>query len=161
MAAMSSWPSAHQARAADGARRLTMEISVEMEVAFIVNSRKTKCSSQSKRKKPGRLDVARRRANQRRNAHRSVRERSHPDVARKTPKLRPDQRRQRADSRRTATTHQGRGRVPNRLSIKKEPDCSGSSDKVIYAFTKALRRVVRPTLLAVRTSLRARPFCQP
>ena len=46
-------------------------------------------------------------------------------------------------------------------ATKKEPDCSGSSDKVIYAFTKALRRVVRPTLLAVRTSLRARPFCQP
>src|SRR6266699_1226056 len=30
---------------------------------------------------------------------------------------------------------------------KKEPDCSGSSDKVIYALTQALRRVVRPTFI--------------
>src|SRR5262249_8413815 len=34
-------------------------------------------------------------------------------------------------------------------------------DKVIYAFTQALRRVTRPTIVPVRTSLQARPFCQP
>jgi hypothetical protein len=32
---------------------------------------------------------------------------------------------------------------------KREPDCSGSGDKVIYALTWALRRVVRPTLTSL------------
>jgi hypothetical protein len=34
-------------------------------------------------------------------------------------------------------------------------------DKVVYAVTTALRRAARPTFFAVRTSLQARPFCQP
>ncbi len=33
------------------------------------------------------------------------------------------------------------------MGTKKEPDFSGSSDKVIYALTEALRRVVRPTFV--------------
>src|SRR5438132_1022219 len=36
---------------------------------------------------------------------------------------------------------------PDTLKTKKEPDFSGSSDKVIYALTKALRRVARPTFI--------------
>ena len=48
------------------------------------------------------------------------------------------------------------------LGTKKEPDqLRLNDDKVIYAFTEALRRVARPTLIAVRTALRARPLCQP
>ena len=45
-----------------------------------------------------------------------------------------------------------KGQSPRALAV---------GDKVIYAVTTALRRVVRPTFFAVRTSLQARPFCQP
>jgi hypothetical protein len=48
--------------------------------------------------------------------------------------------------------------------VNKKSQCStGSGDKVIDALTRALRRVVRPTIpkLAVRASLQARPLCQP